>query len=274
MKTTATIVVVTLTVAQTAYASTHARHTKTRGVTRTAGLTGFIWHKSGTARVLAPENWVIVTNAQGNAVDVSGPGYTEYVGWSISAVTPEMMEFYPIYRNPEQALAYGLSLTTRGEGDPSAAHLTSAPKQVGDGFFTMRTFESAKKEGAVFYHTYPMANGGFIASIFEAMADKPQWEKHKGVLIGMALSIRSTVLFRPVHLSDVGAGHAGSSVDEQDKELKGYNAQLGTQWVHSRSTGDVYDVDASSWRENGPDGPGYYHQNGNDIEKLEPGMGD
>jgi hypothetical protein len=61
-----------------------------------------------------------------------------------------------------------------------------------------------------------------------------------------------------------------------DSDFAGsYNAQLGTGYVHSNScTNYVVDPDTDKW-ENGPDGPGYYIDVGNNnVEKLQPGRCD
>ena len=50
--------------------------------------------------------------------------------------------------------------------------------------------------------------------------------------------------------------------------------QLGTGYVHD-DTGRNYLVDpATDYNPTGPDGPGYYRQNGNFLEKLTPGWSD
>ena len=66
---------------------------------------------------------------------------------------------------------------------------------------------------------------------------------------------------------------AGSTGRGSDGDIVGdYNAQLGTGWVHD-SAGDNYNVDvAGDWSETGPEGPGFYKRNCNDVTKLEPGL--
>ena len=65
----------------------------------------------------------------------------------------------------------------------------------------------------------------------------------------------------------------GSASSKRSRgDLADYNAQLGTQWAHSPSTGQHYLLDnATQWNANGPDGPGYYRPAGNSYEKLEVG---
>ena len=51
-----------------------------------------------------------------------------------------------------------------------------------------------------------------------------------------------------------------------------YNVQLGTRYAHTPA-GDLYYLGRATMRnETGPDGPGYYKKNGNDIIKLIPGI--
>jgi len=77
----------------------------------------------------------------------------------------------------------------------------------------------------------------------------------------------NTPLPRP---GDVFAKKRGGG---ETDDLEGYNSQLGTQYVHSPSTGQNYLVDrTAAWNDTGPDGPGFYRKVGNSYEKLEAGM--
>jgi hypothetical protein len=62
---------------------------------------------------------------------------------------------------------------------------------------------------------------------------------------------------------------------EAEDDSSTYNAQLGTEYVHSPSTGENFLVDPNtSYNETGPQGPGYYQGVGTDYEKLELGRAD
>ncbi len=52
-----------------------------------------------------------------------------------------------------------------------------------------------------------------------------------------------------------------------------YNRQLGTEYAHNPETGQIYWMSHSTdWKENGPRGPGYHIQSGNELKKLEQGL--
>jgi len=58
-------------------------------------------------------------------------------------------------------------------------------------------------------------------------------------------------------------------------ELEGYNAQRGTQYAHSPSTGQNFLLDRSTaWNDNGTQGAGYYRSVDNSYEKLAVGRSD
>ena len=51
-----------------------------------------------------------------------------------------------------------------------------------------------------------------------------------------------------------------------------YNVRLEKEYCHDPATGQNYWVGPrSDWDRNGPQGPGYYTRNGNDVTKLQPG---
>lgn len=50
-----------------------------------------------------------------------------------------------------------------------------------------------------------------------------------------------------------------------------YNKELGTEYMHSPTTGENYLVDSARDYINGPQGEGVHIRNGNDYIKLQPG---
>ncbi len=60
-----------------------------------------------------------------------------------------------------------------------------------------------------------------------------------------------------------------NSDGESDSE---YNVWLEKEYYHDPATGQNYWVSPSQdWEQNGPQGPGYYTRNGNDVTKLVSG---
>jgi hypothetical protein len=82
----------------------------------------------------------------------------------------------------------------------------------------------------------------------------------------VALTIRCTVQLQ------VSPGYAGSGSPRASREESTYNQQLGTEYAHDPVTGENFLMShAGDYMQNGPQGPGYYRQVGNDYRKLEPG---
>jgi hypothetical protein len=127
----------------------------------------------------------------------------------------------------------------------------------------------------VFYHLYPGGSGSqgdYVESVYLAIGAKALWPLKGALVVNVAASIRGQVTLSST--SSGGARPQGQK-DSQAPDTSTYNKELGTEYCHSPSTGENYYVShAESWNENGPDGPGYYHQVGDSYEKLVPGRSD
>jgi len=136
------------------------------------------------------------------------------------------------------------------------------------------------KREVIIYKLYPapmLPAGSYIISLRIAMAPSNQGMAMK-TATGVAAGINCTTMFRAPPPGSTDLPRPGDAFDRKKKggetdDLEGYNSQLGTQYVHSPSTGQNYLVDrTAAWNDTGPDGPGFYRKVGNSYEKLEAGM--
>jgi hypothetical protein len=69
-------------------------------------------------------------------------------------------------------------------------------------------------------------------------------------------------------------GSKGPAGNDEDA-MQDYNAQLGSQWATSPTTGEKYLLDyATQWSASGPEGPGYYINGGSGPVRLRTGWRD
>ena len=117
--------------------------------------------------------------------------------------------------------------------------------------------------------------GSYIISARIVVVPRDASPRELNVAVGVAASINCTTTFIPPKTGDVPLPRPGDAFDRKrhaESDDLDYNVQLGTQYAHTPS-GDLYYLDrATMWNETGPDGPGYYKKNGNDIIKLIPGV--
>jgi len=185
---------------------------------------------------------------------------------------PELLA-NPEYGNPETAV---LALLSYRAGQPIRATGQSQDFYGAHVF----TIEGAGKQGYVLYHYYAHTpDQGYTLTIQVALSDI---ERSVSVSGAVASSIVCNTALRPpsngyYHVETANPLGTSERCKKQgqcnDSDLGGtYNVQLGTGWVHS-SSGQNYLVDVTTdYRNDGPEGPGYYRQNGNNLEKLEPGF--
>lgn len=232
--------------------------------------------RSGRCTALAPQGWTMVSNPQGSTADLRSPDGRLYAGWGIVAINPAMQAYYgKLYGPPETSLAFlAGAIVQQTFGDASGVRYTSPPASI-DGFFSRREFASARYQGMVYYRIYPMAGNGYVESAYFAIAPAAQWHTLRALLGNIAASIRCSSALRP-DTGRTGGGSTGGSKRPGHDGADGlahstYNKELGTEYVHSPTTGQNYLVSPATDYTNGPQGYGAYIKNGNDYIKLEPG---
>ena len=141
-------------------------------------------------------------------------------------------------------------------------------------------YQGSSVVGFSIFRAYPLAGdpGGYILSFRTALATSRQLE---GIAGAVAATTACSTIMKPPEggyaqvqprQDDVGTSARCKAGACDDSDLAGtYNVQLGTGYVHD-DVGRNYLVDPSTdYHDTGPDGPGYYRQNGNFLEKLTPG---
>jgi hypothetical protein len=109
-------------------------------------------------------------------------------------------------------------------------------------------------------------DGGSTAGVFRlALADGPLWNSLNGALIEMAGSIQHDFT---QDLQEIQA------VNRQWQDFAGQVANFDDtlndqQLVQDPSTGQLYEAPYSSYLPNGPQGPGYYLPNGQELNPVE-----
>lgn len=236
--------------------------------------------QGGSCKAFAPADWMVVGNRpQNDAVDLTSGDRRMYAGWGIRGVNRGMQRYYgALYGDPETSSRFMVSTVGQSMGDQGPFSYTGAPQDIGDGF-VVRQLESSGHRALIVYRTYPapmgFPSGSYIVSLRIAMVPRNASPRELNLAVGVAASINCATTFVPPKTGDVPLPRPGDAFDRKrrtESDNLDYNVQLGTQWAHTPS-GDLYYLDrATMWNETGPDGPGYYRKNGNDITKLIPGV--
>ena len=213
-------------------------------------------------------------------MELTNADRTAYVAWGVSAVDRGVQQYYgDAFADPETAMLHLLnSFTLPNLGDSSSAQYTTDATSMGGGYVS-RHLASAQHAGMVIYHLYdaPLGTspGSYVLSARYVVVDKSWSDEDTRIPFGVALSIGCTTQLVPSYSGASSSRRSSNRSRDESDDLRDYNAQLGSQWAHSPSTGQNFFVDRSTYyNETGPDGPGYYRQAGNSYEKLEMGWSD
>ncbi|GAC1355089.1 MAG: hypothetical protein NVSMB31_15440 [Vulcanimicrobiaceae bacterium] len=235
-------------------------------------------HKeSANCNALAPDDWTLSSNPQSSTLDAESADHTMYAGWGVVQINRTMQQDYgPMYGPPELSIQTLAGMVLRSKfGDPSGMRYTTSPRPFLK-FFEMRGFSSQQTHGVVFYHIYPAADpNSYIESLYLAISRNAVPRSKRAIAQAVAVSIRCRTQL-VYHAPEAGRGRPGkhdSSGCSAEGTLRGYNKELGWQYAHTTSgTNKLFDN--NDWRENGPQGAGYYATVGNSLEKLELGRSD
>jgi len=233
---------------------------------------------AGQCRTFAPEGWTVADNNPAGTVftlvSADRSMIATYAGAGINGGTAQglLQEAVP----PDSFVRKTVGI------------LTSAPVAIASagqtfGAYQVMRFVSGNYAGYVLYYSFALPADPNGYGIVMRIAAGATGDQHSIATAGsVAAAIRCQAIVIPQNIgesADVTSSHGtGTSANCaagncDDSDLAGtYNAQLGTGWVHD-STGRNYNVDVTSdYIANGPQGPGYYKVNGNDVEKLQPGL--
>jgi hypothetical protein len=247
-----------------------------------SGAISMTQKQAGKCTALAPANWEIIgTREQGDAIDIVSGDRRSYAGWNIRGVNRQMQAYYgELYADPVTSSRFLVGAAGQSVGDTGPYSYVGQPKQLGGGFMAAE-LQSAGHSAMIVYRLYPapmLPPGGYIISLRIAIAPRSASGAALRTATGVAVGINCTTMFVAPKGGDSPLPRPGDAFDRKRRggetnDLEGYNVQLGTQYVHSPSTGENYLVDrTSAWNDNGPQGAGFYRKVGNSYEKLEAGM--
>ncbi len=209
-------------------------------------------------------------------------------GWAVTAENPQQFSFgadflsadgkagagysifpagnlnpTPGFQSPDAAVAATLSLmgyqkVTFGQKMQLATNVYAVP------------FRLPASEGVAFYQVMPVPGGAMVA-LRTATTLTGNWAARGAEASAVARSLHCNVPYVPPAPDppSLNAKRSGSQSGEGDSQ---YNRWLEKEYYHNPQTGENYWVSPTSdWEQNGPEGPGYYSRNGNDVTKLQPG---
>ncbi len=226
-------------------------------------------------RTYAPEGWRVTdSNQQSTAFSTASADGSMMASYGAVGVNGGAAAGYygEQFRSPENFALFTVRALTNEQ-----AQMTGPEQSFG--YYQVLSFATASHRGYALLYRFAVPadpNGyGLIMRIAIGTASDPH---SVGIAGSVAAATRcaSTLvpppadLPRPTTNSDT---HSTEKSGDDDVTMAGtYNAQLGTGWVHD-DAGNNYNVDVTSdYHETGPDGPGYYKRNGNDLTKLQNGL--
>ena len=228
-------------------------------------------------RALAPAGWGITDESQqGGTFSVASPDWRMRSSYGVLGLNSGAGLVYARPQGGDPA-SQAMILSQLVAGEP--VQVIGQQNFMGAQVFN---FRGASEQGYVLYRTYPVPGDpySYVLSFHIAVGPTQQEESIAGAV---ASTIACATQFRPPangyaqvqprsEAEATGSSAKCRSGDCDDGDLAGtYNVQLGTGYVHD-DTGRNYLVDpATDYNPTGPDGPGYYRQNGNFMEKLTPG---
>ena len=221
---------------------------------------------------LLPTGWSIVAeNPTGAAfgADVSRHDGAAIASYFIVGV-PAFMRTDPTYgrwyRTPAAAAHAMLS---KWGTQPVQCGPASVPAPE----LTMMQCRTATYVGIALYQVFSQPDGGYVLVMRTAGAVGSVWAADAEVVSAVARSLRCNVPFVPRSV-DWTSKAQGSDRGSSKRDSQ-YSRWLGMEHYHDQRTGENFWVSPSTdYRENGPQGPGYYVGRGGDLRKLEPGRSD
>jgi hypothetical protein len=230
--------------------------------------------QAGACSAMTPQGWQVTdSNRDSTILTVAAPGGGMRASYGIVGIGSGQAAGYygPQFRSPAAFAQYatGVVFGAQVYGKPLPA--------MPHGFQTFTWGTQNGFSGYTIYKSYPLPSdpGGFIVSMYIGGAPSAQVKQLVPLAVGVAASIRCRAQLHPPPANDFhpsrGASCFGSECSEGDAAGSDFNSILGTGYVHD-DAGTNYYVGDENWIENGPQGPGYYKRNGNDVTKLQNGL--
>lgn len=229
---------------------------------------------AGYCTAMAPQNWRVIDIArESSAFTVTSPSGNMRASWGIVGVNGGQAAGYygPQFRTPAAFTQFLI-----GSLFGSRVGARRGP-QMPYGFQSLEWKTQNGFRGYAIFRVFPLPADprGYILSFRIGGAPSNNARLLVPLAVSVAASIRCNTTLRPPPPNDFhpakGAKCFGSECSEADAATRSFNSILGTGYVHD-GAGNNYYVGLENWIENGPDGPGYYKKNGNDVTKLQPGL--
>ncbi|HEX2593258.1 MAG TPA: hypothetical protein VHL34_17280 [Rhizomicrobium sp.] len=230
---------------------------------------------AGACVVLAPQGWMVRDiNEQSSTLTVASPGGNLRATYGVVGVNSAQAAGYygGQYRTPETFATY--LATKMFDSEPMTRQTQALPH----GFSMIPWNTASGYSGYTLFKRYPLPSdpGGYIVSVYIGAAPTGEAWRLVPLSMSIATSIRCRTQLQPPPPNDFrpaeGAKCFGSECREGDVASGDTNAILGTGYMHDPKTGQNYYTRNSDWQTNGPQGPGVYKRNGNDVTKLSPGL--
>ncbi|EKD56767.1 MAG: hypothetical protein ACD_58C00096G0006 [uncultured bacterium] len=238
---------------------------------------------------LAPDDWAIVADQYGMEAGITSPDLTAFASWSVPWSLNSMLAWagHPELAQEENFLKSSLCVTNFADrngvgsledcgngGDYRNVSLGSASSLPG-GYYSRDyslTNNGMHKElqGILIYKNF--SSGDVILYLLRMGSTvKSSWSSKGAIAVSSAISIACTVDSTG---SALGSGVNRSSSDSEiTLSDKWEEAIMGYENVYNPATGQHWEAPTSSYWDTGPQGAGYYYQNGNDLTKLNRGFG-
>ena len=213
-------------------------------------------------------------------------------GWFVLAENAQRVAFGADFRSVDGKASAGYSIfaagtlnTVPGNETPDRAvantltQMGTVPSRFGTRqqlgpYVFLISYQTATYEGMAFYQVIPTGGGGYMVVLRTAVTSAGAWRWRGSEASAVARSLRCQVPNVPAAPDPPGLNskpkRGGTSGDGQEDSL--YNQWLDKEYYHNPQTGENFWVSPSQdWVKSGPEGDGYYAQQGNTMRKLESG---
>lgn len=230
---------------------------------------------------LAPAAWGVDVGPQSSGIDIYNATKTMFASYLLYPVNMAIGPYawgYPPPMNdpdrysadPKRVIRALLRPAVVEHGGAADLDFTADPPESIPPY-TAVTLRGSTHSALVIYTAIPGDAQNYFIPIRAAIMANAHWPDMTGALARMALSIRCTAQLRVPSGEDAEKRVGRHRGKEDEGDEAGYNPWRGSEYVHDTGTGENYIVTSKDWSDTGPDGPGYYKRNGNDVTKLSPG---
>jgi hypothetical protein len=230
---------------------------------------------------LAPEAWSVDVASQSSGIDIYNSDRTMFASYLVYPVNtamgpyawgyqPPMNDPNRYSRDPRLVVRALLRPAVVPHGGAADMDFTADPPE-NLAPYTAVTLRGSTHSALVIYTAVAGDAQNYVVPVRAAIMSNQHWPAMAGALARMALNIRCQAQFKVPSGTDVEARLGKRRDNKEEGDEVGYNPWRGSENMHDPSTKTNYIVTQDQWSATGPDGPGYYKRNGNDLIKLAPG---